>query len=217
MDCREHKGVLEDLDKAQVDILHVGSNRKNAADDKLKQLMRRWRNSQQKNCNWLNRFADLHRDGSRIVLIRWQKINTYESSFELLMVCRDHSTLNMVDFLKCLVSSHMIPSHSQWWHGLCCGHCRLQEKNVSLSRSSSQVQRSNIAIAANPTLSLCRFQIKNTKQSYPLQSQCLRIADKCCVRIPQLSGKFACPGLRTKLSPCIFFLLFFSHIILIFI
>jgi hypothetical protein len=52
---REHRGVLEDLDKAQVDILHVGSNRKNAADDKLKQLMRR--------------FADLHRDGSRIVLI----------------------------------------------------------------------------------------------------------------------------------------------------
>merc|ERR550517_140768 len=52
---REHKVVLEDLDKAQVDILHVGSNRKNAADDKLKQLMRR--------------FADLHRDGSRIVLI----------------------------------------------------------------------------------------------------------------------------------------------------
>ena len=42
MVCREHKGVLEDLDKAQVDILHVGSNRKNAADDKLKQLMRRW-------------------------------------------------------------------------------------------------------------------------------------------------------------------------------
>ena len=40
---REHKGVLEDLDKAQVDILHVGSNRKNAADDKLKQLMRRWK------------------------------------------------------------------------------------------------------------------------------------------------------------------------------
>ena len=38
---REHKVVLEDLDKAQVDILHVGSNRKNAADDKLKQLMRR--------------------------------------------------------------------------------------------------------------------------------------------------------------------------------
>ena len=40
---REHKVVLEDLDKAQVDILHVGSNRKNAADDKLKQLMRRCR------------------------------------------------------------------------------------------------------------------------------------------------------------------------------
>ena len=41
MIVREHKVVLEDLDKAQVDILHVGSNRKNAADDKLKQLMRR--------------------------------------------------------------------------------------------------------------------------------------------------------------------------------
>ena len=106
---------------------------------------------------------------------------------------------------------------SQRRHGFCRWYCRLQEKNVSLRHSSSQVQRSNIAIAANPTLSLCRFQIKNTKQSYPLQSQCLRIADKCCVRIPQLSGKFACPGLRTKLSPCIFFLLFFSHIILIFI
>ena len=44
---REHKGVLEDLDKAQVDILHVGSNRKNAADDKLKQLMRRWKDLQE--------------------------------------------------------------------------------------------------------------------------------------------------------------------------
>ena len=100
--------------------------------------------------------------------------------------------------------SLMIPSHSQWWHGLCCRHCRLQEKNVSLSHSSSQVQRSNIAIAANPTLSLCRFQIRNTKQSYPLQSQCLRIADERCARIPQLSGNFACLELRTKLSPCIF-------------
>ena len=44
---REHKVVLEDLDKAQVDILHVGSNRKNAADDKLKQLMRRYRSNQE--------------------------------------------------------------------------------------------------------------------------------------------------------------------------
>jgi len=52
---KESKGVLEELDKAQVDIIHVVSNRKNAADDKLKQIMRR--------------FADIHRDGSRIVLI----------------------------------------------------------------------------------------------------------------------------------------------------
>jgi len=52
---KESKTVLEELDKAQVDIIHVPSNRKNAADDKLKQMMRR--------------FADLHRDGSRIVLI----------------------------------------------------------------------------------------------------------------------------------------------------
>ena len=52
---KEPKTVLEELEKAQVDIIHVVSNRKNAADDKLKQLMRR--------------FADLHRDGSRIVLI----------------------------------------------------------------------------------------------------------------------------------------------------
>jgi len=52
---KESKTILEELDKAQVDIIHVASNRKNAADDKLKQLMRR--------------FADLHRDGSRIVLI----------------------------------------------------------------------------------------------------------------------------------------------------
>merc|ERR1711892_276966 len=52
---KESKAVLEELDKAQVDIIHVTSNKKNTADDKLKQLMRR--------------FADLHRDGSRIVLI----------------------------------------------------------------------------------------------------------------------------------------------------
>jgi len=52
---KEPKAVLDELDKAQVDIIHVVSNRKNAADDKLKQIMRR--------------FADIHRQGSRIVLI----------------------------------------------------------------------------------------------------------------------------------------------------
>ena len=52
---KEPKTVLDELDKAQVDIIHVVSNRKNAADDKLKQIMRR--------------FADIHREGSRIVLI----------------------------------------------------------------------------------------------------------------------------------------------------
>ena len=52
---KESRVVLEELDKAQVDIFHVAANRKNAADDKLKQIMRR--------------FADIHRDGARIVLI----------------------------------------------------------------------------------------------------------------------------------------------------
>merc|ERR1719495_1325744 len=52
---KEPKTVLDELDKAQVDIIHVVSNRKNAADDKLNQIMRR--------------FADIHREGSRIVLI----------------------------------------------------------------------------------------------------------------------------------------------------
>ena len=52
---KEPTAVLEELDKAQVDIIHVSPNKKNAADEKLKQLMRR--------------FSDLHRDGSRIVLI----------------------------------------------------------------------------------------------------------------------------------------------------
>ena len=47
---------FQELDKAQADIVHVPANRKNAADTKLKQLMRR--------------FADLHRAHScRIVLI----------------------------------------------------------------------------------------------------------------------------------------------------
>jgi hypothetical protein len=41
-----------------VDILHVNSNRKNAADDKLKDLMRR--------------FADLHGTESSIILISGQ-------------------------------------------------------------------------------------------------------------------------------------------------
>ena len=46
----------QELDRAQVDIVHVPANKKNAADEKLKQLMRR--------------FADLHRSpGARIVLI----------------------------------------------------------------------------------------------------------------------------------------------------
>ena len=47
--------VLEELEKAQVDIIHVASNKSYATCDKIKQLMRR--------------FSDLHRDGSRIVLI----------------------------------------------------------------------------------------------------------------------------------------------------
>ena len=44
--------VLEELEKAQVDIIHIASNKSDATDDKIKQLMRR--------------FFDLHRDGSRI-------------------------------------------------------------------------------------------------------------------------------------------------------
>ena len=54
---KENRQVLEELDKAQVDIVHVPANKKNAADEKLKQLMRR--------------FADIHRSsaGARIVLI----------------------------------------------------------------------------------------------------------------------------------------------------
>ena len=185
MDCREHKGVLEDLDKAQVDILHVGSNRKNAADDKLKQLMRRWGNSGvtlcQNNYNWFNRFADLHRDGSRIVLIRWQKINTYESSFEPLMVCCDWSTLNEEDFLKSLVSSHMIPSHSQWRlpsqmilsYFLVVTWILLPTLPTSSEECSSQsFFFTGAMIKYHPCSKqeICRFQIKNTKQSYPLQS-----------------------------------------------
>jgi signal transduction histidine kinase len=41
-----------------VDVLHVNANRKNAADDKLKELMQR--------------FADVHGQQSRIVLISGQ-------------------------------------------------------------------------------------------------------------------------------------------------
>ena len=220
MVCREHKGVLEDLDKAQVDILHVGSNRKNAADDKLKQLMRRWGNSGvtlcQNNYNWFNRFADLHRDGSRIVLIRWQKINTYESSFEPLMVCCDWSTLNEEDFLKSLVSSHMIPSHSQWRlpsqmilsYFLVVTWILLPTLPTSSEECSSQsffFTGSMIKYRPCSKQEIWRIQIENTKQSYPLQSQCLRIADKRCFGIPQLPGSFACFELRRKLFPCIFF------------
>ena len=58
--CDTHKEqarIVDEIDKAQVDVMHVASNKKNAADDKLKQLMRR--------------FADIHRSsaGARIVLI----------------------------------------------------------------------------------------------------------------------------------------------------
>jgi hypothetical protein len=49
-----------------VDILHVNSNRKNAADDKLKDLMRR--------------FADLHGTESSIILISGQHIFLFESA-----------------------------------------------------------------------------------------------------------------------------------------
>ena len=52
---KEPRAVLEDLGKAQVDIIHFASNKKNSTYDKLKQLMRR--------------FSDLNRDGSRLVLI----------------------------------------------------------------------------------------------------------------------------------------------------
>ena len=49
-----------------MDILHVNSNRKNAADDKLKDLMRR--------------FADLHGTESSIILISGQHIFLFESA-----------------------------------------------------------------------------------------------------------------------------------------
>ena len=52
---KENRQVLEELDKAQIDIFHVPANRKNAVDFKIKTLMRR--------------FADTHRHGARIVLI----------------------------------------------------------------------------------------------------------------------------------------------------
>jgi len=53
--ARESAYILDDLSKAQVDIFHVNSSSKNAADKKLKVLMRR--------------FVNLHGSNSRIVLI----------------------------------------------------------------------------------------------------------------------------------------------------
>ncbi|XP_064094347.1 meiosis regulator and mRNA stability factor 1-like [Macrobrachium nipponense] len=52
---KEHINILEELNDAQVNIVHVGSTVKNAADDKLLQSMRR--------------FADIHGHGATIVLI----------------------------------------------------------------------------------------------------------------------------------------------------
>ncbi|XP_042240421.1 meiosis regulator and mRNA stability factor 1-like isoform X2 [Homarus americanus] len=52
---KEHSKILEELNDAQVNVMHVGSTVKNAADDKLLQSMRR--------------FADIHGTGATIVLI----------------------------------------------------------------------------------------------------------------------------------------------------
>ncbi|KAK7082552.1 hypothetical protein SK128_020987 [Halocaridina rubra] len=52
---KELHNILEELNDAQVNIVHVGSTVKNAADDKLLQSMRR--------------FADIHGTGATIVLI----------------------------------------------------------------------------------------------------------------------------------------------------
>ncbi|XP_045606696.1 meiosis regulator and mRNA stability factor 1 isoform X2 [Procambarus clarkii] len=52
---KENSKILEELNDAQVNVMHVGSTVKNAADDKLLQSMRR--------------FADIHGPGATIVLI----------------------------------------------------------------------------------------------------------------------------------------------------
>ncbi|XP_069956762.1 meiosis regulator and mRNA stability factor 1 isoform X4 [Cherax quadricarinatus] len=52
---KENSKILEELNDAQVNVMHVGSTVKNAADDKLLQSMRR--------------FADIHGTGATIVLI----------------------------------------------------------------------------------------------------------------------------------------------------
>ncbi|KAK8398550.1 hypothetical protein O3P69_004010 [Scylla paramamosain] len=52
---KENTTILEELNDAQVNVMHVGSTVKNAADDKLLQSMRR--------------FADIHGPGATIVLI----------------------------------------------------------------------------------------------------------------------------------------------------
>ncbi|XP_071550871.1 meiosis regulator and mRNA stability factor 1 isoform X2 [Panulirus ornatus] len=52
---KEHSKILEELNDAQVNVVHVGSTVKNAADDKLLQSMRR--------------FADIHGTGATIILI----------------------------------------------------------------------------------------------------------------------------------------------------
>ncbi|XP_047474439.1 meiosis regulator and mRNA stability factor 1-like isoform X2 [Penaeus chinensis] len=52
---KENSKILEELNDAQVNVVHVGSTVKNAADDKLLQSMRR--------------FADIHGTGATIVLI----------------------------------------------------------------------------------------------------------------------------------------------------
>jgi hypothetical protein len=76
-----------------VDILHVNSNRKNAADDKLKDLMRRFADLHGTESSiilisgqhifllaLMRRFADLHGTESSIILISGQHIFQFESA-----------------------------------------------------------------------------------------------------------------------------------------
>ena len=152
---REHKVVLEDLDKAQVDILHVGSNRKNAADDKLKQLMRRYRLQMRKKetlkeieiLGYLKSFCNKNDFTGLLTCIEmapalfssgaispylsplWHRV-FLEMPLHICLLC------NIVYFLKCLFIFV-----SQRRHGFCRRHCRLQEKNVSLRHSAPQVHR----------------------------------------------------------------------------
>ncbi|XP_071106106.1 meiosis regulator and mRNA stability factor 1-like [Haliotis cracherodii] len=86
---KERKDIIEELNSAQVDIIHISASSKNAADDKIKQSLRR--------------FADTHPPHTKVILISGD-VNfsmdlsdlRHRKNFHVILIHRAHSHPSLI-------------------------------------------------------------------------------------------------------------------------